>query len=147
MNRFQSGSDMPKGLWVWPSDSKGQRTTLRKVGASLHLMDALAAIAKSKEGLSNAEIDDAISDSSEWTTLWVVRQLTALGFVEYKVDFFGNPNKYEMTDRGRAALSSITGKPVAKPSPPSPAPPAVAPPKPAAPAPQAAPVPPPPKPS
>lgn len=127
---------MPKGLWVWPSDAKGQRTTLRRVAASPHLVAAMSAIAKSKEGLSNAEIDDAINDSSEWTTLWVVRQLMSLGFTEYKVDLFGNPNRYELTDQGRAALSTITGKPVTKPAPASPAPPPAAA-KPQAPAPVA----------
>jgi hypothetical protein len=106
---------MPEGVWVWPSEPKGQRSVLRKVAASPHLVGALSALAKSKDGLSNAELDDAINSSSEWTTLWVIRQLTSLGFIEFKVDFFGNPNKYELTDRGRTALSAITGKPEVKP--------------------------------
>jgi len=105
---------VPKGIWVWPSDPRGQRSVLRKVRASPHLMAAMAALAKSKDGMSDSELDDAINDSSEWTTLWVVRQLTALGFVEYKVDFFGNPAKYQMTDQGRTALSVVTGQPLPK---------------------------------
>ena len=120
---------MPKGLWVWPSDLKAQRRILRKVVASPHLTAALTAIGKSKEGLSNAELDDAINDSSEWTTLWVIRQLTALGFIEFKVDFFGNPAKYQLTEAGRASLSTITGQPpppkpqaLAMPAPPAPQP-------------------------
>jgi len=129
---------MPKGLWVWPSDPKAQRRVLRNVAASPHLMSALVAIGKSKEGVSNAELDDAINDVSEWTTLWVVRQLTALGFLEFKVDFFGNPARYLLSDAGRAALSTITGqpmKPLTAASPPGPIaqPPAQ---RPAAPAPQ-----------
>jgi hypothetical protein len=112
---------MPKGLWIWPSDFKAQRIALRKVAASPHLMAALTAIGKSRDGMSDAELDDAISDNSEWTTLWVIRQLTALGFVEFKVDLFGNPAKYQLTDAGRNALATITGQP------PSPKPPAVAP--------------------
>ncbi len=111
---------MPKGLWIWPSDPRGQRKVLRKVAESPHLAAALAAIAKSKEGMSNAELDDAINDSSEWTTLWVIRQLTSLGFVEFKVDFFGNPARYQLTEPGRAALSTITGQPP-PPKPPAPA--------------------------
>lgn len=103
---------MNKGVWVWPTDEKGQKRTLRKVADALHLVPAMAAIAKSKEGLSNSELDDALADSAEWMTLWVVRQLTSLGFIEFKVDLFGGPAKYKLTDRGRNALSVITGKPV-----------------------------------
>jgi hypothetical protein len=74
-------------------------------------MAAMTAVAKSKEGLSNSELDDAVNDSSEWTTLWVVRQLTSLGFLDFKVDLFGNPAKYQMNELGRSALSMITGQP------------------------------------
>lgn len=112
---------MPKGLWVWPADPKGQRRALARVASSPHLMAAMDAMAKSKEGLSNPELDDAINDSAEWTTLWVVRQLTSLGFVEYKVDLFGNPARYQLNDQGWAAYTSITGKPKPAPRPPQPA--------------------------
>jgi hypothetical protein len=124
---------MPKGVWVWPPDPESQRNTLRRVGASSHLVAAMVTLSKSKDGMSNAELDDAINDSSEWTTLWVIRQLTSLGFVEYKVDFFGNPARYRLTDQGRTALSAITGQPLPKPPAPAPASPqAVAGPPPAA---------------
>ena len=103
---------MNKGLWAWPSDPRGQRKVLRKVAASPHLMSAMAVISKSKEGMSNAELDDAINDSSEWTTLWVIRQLTALNFIDFRVDLFGNPARYQMSELGRAALSMITGQPL-----------------------------------
>ena len=109
---------MLKGLWVWPADLNGQRKVLGRVASSPHLMDALDAMAKSKEGTSNPELDDAIHESSEWTTLWAVRQLTSLGFVEYRVDFFGNPARYHLTAQGWAAYSTITGKPAPKPPPP-----------------------------
>ena len=122
MNQCQKGIFMPKGLWVWPVDPRGQRSVLRQVAASPHLMAALAALVKSKEGMSNAELHNAISDSAEWTTLWVVRQLTSLGFVEYKVDFFGNPARYQLTDQGRVAFSTITGQPLQKPAAPAPSP-------------------------
>jgi len=119
---------MPKGLWVWPAETKGQRKTLRKVSESPHLVAALAAIGKSKEGVSNAELPDALNDSSEWTTLWVVRQLMALGFVEQKIDFFGNPAKYQLTELGRSALATMTGQPAPpKPASASPAMPSAAP--------------------
>ncbi|HUK80697.1 MAG TPA: hypothetical protein VLU91_08565 [Nitrososphaerales archaeon] len=110
---------MTKGLWVWPADSRGQRRMLRRVAASKQLTNALALVAKSKEGLSNSELDDLLNDSSEWLTLWVIRQLISLGFIESKVDLFGNPVRYRMTELGRNALSAITGQPPVKP--PSPA--------------------------
>jgi hypothetical protein len=113
---------MTSGLWVWPPDPKGQRKVLRQVAASPHLMAAMTALAKSKEGLSNAELDDVINDNSEWMTLWVIRQLTALGFIEFNVDLFGNPAKYHPTELGRQAFSVTTGQPPQKP--PAPAPPA-----------------------
>jgi hypothetical protein len=103
---------MTKGLWVWPSDPKAQRKVLRRVAASPHLMAALTALVKSKEGLSNAELDMAIDDNSEWMTLWMIRQLTSLGFIDYDVHFFGEPGKYQLTDLGRAALSMMTGQPL-----------------------------------
>ncbi len=106
---------MPKGLWIWPSEPRAQRIVLRKVATSPHLMRALTAIGKSKEGMSDAELDDATNDNSEWTSLWVIRQLTALGFIEFKVDFFGNPARYQLTDAGRSALAAITGQPPPKP--------------------------------
>jgi len=121
---------MTSGLWVLPSDPKGQRKVLRQVAALPHLMAAIKALAKSKEGLSNAELDDAINDNSEWMTLWVIRQLTAIGFIDFKVDLFGNPARYRLTEAGRTALSMITRQPLQKPAvppAPQPAPQAVAP--------------------
>ena len=114
---------MPKGVWVWPSDPKGQRRVLRPVAASPHLIAAMKAIGKSKEGRSNAELSDAIENTSEWTTLWVVRQLTSLGFLDFKVDFFGNAARYELSEAGRVALAMMTGQPLPqKPPAPSAAP-------------------------
>jgi hypothetical protein len=112
MNRIQAASFVTKGLWVWPPDPKGQRKALKKIAASPHLLAALTVIGKSKDGMSNAEVDDAINRSSEWTTLWVIRQLTSLGFIEFKVDLFGNPARYQLTGAGRTALSILTGRPL-----------------------------------
>ena len=111
---------MTSGLWVLPSDPKGQRKVLRQVAASPHLMAAMMALAKSKEGLSNAELDDAINDNSEWMTLWTIRQLTALGFIGFKIDLFGDPAKYRLTELGRQAFSMVTGQPLQKPPAPTP---------------------------
>jgi len=93
---------------------------LRKVLHSRHLVAAMEAIAKSKDGLSNAEVDDSLSDNSNWLTRWVVDQLISLGFAEYRVDLFGEPGKYNLTELGRNALSAITGQPVPPRAPPSP---------------------------
>ena len=123
MNRFQSAPSMTKGVWVWPSDPRGQRRVLKKVASSPHLVAAMVTIGKNKEGTSNAELAEAINDGSEWTTLWVIRQLTSLGFIAFKVDFFGNPARYQLSETGRAALSIITGQQL-PPKPPTPAPPA-----------------------
>lgn len=121
---------MTRGTWVWPSEPRAQRRVLRQVLANPHMIPALSAIAKSKDGMSNAELDDVIGDNAEWMTLWVVRQLTSLGFIDLSVDFFGNPARYKLTDLGRSALATMTGQPPAPPRPPSPAQPVqVTPPK------------------
>lgn len=101
---------MNKGLWVWPSDSKEQGRILQKIVDSAHLMATLAGLAKSKDGLSNTELDDLLATSSNWIALWPVRELTSLGFIEYKVDIFGGPGRYIVTELGRNALSTITAQ-------------------------------------
>ncbi len=113
---------MNRGLWIWPSDPRGQRKVLTTVAASPHLMAAMTALSKSKEGMSDSELNEAVSDTSEWTTLWAVRQLTSLGFIEYRVDFFGNPAKYQLTEAGQTAFAAMTGKQLLQ-KPPSPSPP------------------------
>jgi hypothetical protein len=86
-----------------------------KVSGSEHLMTALKALGKSKEGLSNSELDYSLSNNSEWMTIWVTRQLVSLGFVTYKVDFFGNPARYALTDLGRDVLQRLTAPTAPKP--------------------------------
>jgi hypothetical protein len=112
------------GLWLWPADEREQRRTLSTVASSPHLVKAMELLAKSKGGLSNSELGDLAADSSEWLTLWTVRQLTSLGFVEYSVDFFGGPAHYKLTELGKTAFGAVTGKP---PQPKPAAPPAVVP--------------------
>jgi hypothetical protein len=107
MSRTPSGE---KGLWVWASDERTQRRITKRVSQSKHLMAALEAIQKRKEGLSNAELDDLTSDNSSWITLSVMRELLSMGLVEYQVDLFGNPGRYTLTDLGRGILQRITGQ-------------------------------------
>ena len=101
---------MNAGLWVWPSDVKAQQKVLQKVAASPHLLQAMTSLVSDKEGLSNSELDDMMTDNSNWMTLWTVRQLTSLGFIEYKVDFFGGPARYQLTELGRNALGAMKGQ-------------------------------------
>jgi len=126
---------MNTGVWVWPEAPRAQTRVLREVAGAQHLVPALTAIGKSKDGLSNSELDYLIGDNSNWMTLWVVRQLTSLGFIEMKVDYFGEAARYRLTDLGISALTKITGQPIKKPVVPSPA----APTKPPTPTPLAAP--------
>jgi hypothetical protein len=113
-----------KASWIWTSDERTQRLVAKEVSESKPLMAALEAIMKRKEGLSNAELDEVVSDNSEWITLSVMRRLLSLGFVEYRVDLFGNPGRYTMTDLGRDFMQKLgkvapvkpTGQ-VARPSP------------------------------
>ncbi len=119
---------MNAGLWVWPSDTKAQQKVLRMVAGSPQLLHAMTFLSKNKEGLSNSELDDLMADNSNWMTLWTVKQLTSLGFVEYKVDFFGGPARYQLTELGRNALGTISGKPAQPTQPAPPKPPVQAPP-------------------
>ena len=111
MNDVPSGRIVKAGLWIWPADPRAQNRTLKRLAESPRLIAAMTAIAKSKTGLSNSELDDTLSDNSNWMTLWMVRQLTALGFVEFVVDLFGGPAKYRLSELGMASLRAITGQP------------------------------------
>ena len=96
-----------KGIWVWPSDPKDQEKTLRKIMEEDELVTILTALAKSPEGLSNAQFDRLLSNNSQWRTLSHMRELMALGFVQYHVQFFGDAGRYELTDLGKTIVSRI----------------------------------------
>jgi len=96
-----------KGIWVWPSDSKDQDKTLRKIKEEDELVTILAALARSPEGLSNAQLDRLLSNNSQWRTLSHIEELTALGFIRYQVQFFGDAGKYGLTDLGKAVVSRM----------------------------------------
>ena len=96
-----------KGIWVWPSDPKDQEKTLRKIMEEDELVTILAALAKGPEGLSNAQLDRLLSNNSQWRTLSHMRELMALGFVRYHVQFFGDAGKYELTDLGKTIVSRM----------------------------------------
>ena len=106
---------MKGGIWVWPTDQKTQRRTLRKVSRSPQLSTLLKAIAGSSEGLSNPEVSEVLGNDSGWLAIWAVRQLLSLGFVTYKTDLFGEPSRYLITDLGKRAAAIISGQPTPKP--------------------------------
>ena len=94
-----------KGMWFWPSEPKDQAKTLRRIRQEDELTTIIAALAKGQEGLSNAEIDNLLKNNSQWRTSLHLTQLTALGFIEYKVQFFGGPGEYNLTDLGKSVIS------------------------------------------
>lgn len=96
-----------KGIWSWPSEPEEQDKTLRKIMQEDELVTILVALAKSPEGLSNAQLDRLLSNNSQWRTLPHMKELMALGFVQYRVQFFGEAGKYELTDLGKTAISRI----------------------------------------
>jgi hypothetical protein len=96
-----------KGIWAWPSEPGDQEKTLRKIVEEDELVTILAALAKSPEGLSNAQLDRLLSNNSQWRTLPHMKELIALGFVQYHVQFFGEAGKYELTDLGKTVVSRI----------------------------------------
>jgi len=96
-----------KGIWAWPSEPKDQDKTLQKIMEEDELVTILVALVKNLEGLSNAELDRLLSNNSQWRTLSHMKELTALGFVQYRVQFFGEAGKYEITDLGKTATSRM----------------------------------------
>jgi len=96
-----------KGIWVWPSDPKEQDKTLRRITEEDELVTILGALEKSPEGLSNAQLDRLLSNNSQWRTLPHMKELMALGFVQYNVHFFGDAGRYALTDLGKTISSRI----------------------------------------
>jgi hypothetical protein len=96
-----------KGIWVWPSDPIEQDKTLRRITEEDELVTILAALAKRPEGISNAQLDRLLSNNSQWRTLSHMKELMALGFVQYDVQFFGDAGRYELTDLGKTIVSRI----------------------------------------
>lgn len=96
-----------KGIWTWPSEPDDQEKTLRKIMEEDELVTILVALAKSPEGHSNAQLDMLLSNNSQWRTLSHLKELLALGFIQYHVQFFGEAGRYQLTDLGRNIVSRI----------------------------------------
>ncbi len=100
-----------KGIWFWPNEPKQQEKVLRDIQTSEPILAALTALTKSKDGLSNAQFDVAMATFSQWNARWTIEQLLSLGFIEYKVELFGDAGKYVLTELGKNVLGRLTGKP------------------------------------
>ncbi|MDG6977491.1 MAG: hypothetical protein JRN58_00225 [Nitrososphaerota archaeon] len=96
-----------RGLWRWPSEQSDQERTLRQIAEEDELGTIMLALSTDSSGLSNAQIDRLLKNNSQWRTLRHMKELIALGFVNYKVQYFGEAGRYELTDLGRSALSNI----------------------------------------
>jgi len=73
-----------------------------------HMTAILAMVNEHKNGMSNAEIDAALSDYSQWMTVKHLRELTIRGLIEYKPELFGDPGKYFITDLGISTMRETT---------------------------------------
>jgi hypothetical protein len=96
-----------RGIWVWPSEPKDQDKILQKILREDELVAILIALANNPEGLSNAQLDRLLANNSQWKTLFHMKELMALGFVDYHVQLFGDAGKYQLTDLGKAIVSRI----------------------------------------
>lgn len=96
-----------KGLWIWPSEPSDQDKTLRKIMQEDELVTILLTLTKSPEGLSNAQLDRLLTNNSQWHTLSHIKELMSLGLIRYRVQFFGEAGRYELTDLGNTAVSRI----------------------------------------
>jgi len=96
-----------KGLWTWPAEPKEQVWVLLMIKNEDELSTILLALTNHPEGLSNAQLDRLLINNSQWRTLSHMRELIALGFVEYQVQFFGDAGKYQLTGLGKAVVPRL----------------------------------------
>jgi hypothetical protein len=96
-----------KGIWAWPSEPKEQERVLRRVLSEDELSTIILALANHPEGLSNAKLDRLLANNSQWRTLPHMRELVAMGFVEYHVQFFGEAGIYQLTELGKMMLPRL----------------------------------------
>lgn len=95
-----------KGLWVWSADQESQVQIIDRLRGTA-VVDALMALSKNKTGLSNAQLDMLMDNSSQWNSLSTLSQLLALGFAEYRVNIFGDSGKYLITELGQDVLNRL----------------------------------------
>jgi hypothetical protein len=96
-----------KGPWVW-SDPTQRQSVLHDIKKS-HLDQVLSALLENQgRGLSNAEMDSALGASSQWVIHWKLTELLALGLIEYRVEPFGEPGRYTITQLGVTVLPEVS---------------------------------------
>jgi hypothetical protein len=93
-----------RGAWTWQEKEKHQIIDRLKTPRMLGILTALKG---NESGLSNAEIDSILGTASQWLIFWDLRELMSLGIVEYKVELFGEPGKYHLTQLGLSVLQQI----------------------------------------
>lgn len=96
-----------KGIWTWPTEPAEQEKTLRKLMQEDELVAIVGALSKSSDGLSNAQLDKLLTNNSQWRTVSHMKELMALGFVRYDVQFFGEAGKYQLTDLGKTIVPRV----------------------------------------
>ena len=80
---------------------------MQKILREDELIAILVALASNPEGLSNAQLDTLLINNSQWRTLLHMKELMALGFIDYRVQLFGDAGKYQLTELGKAIVSKI----------------------------------------
>lgn len=96
-----------KGIWVWPTEPKEQGKTLQRILREDEFVTILLTLSKSPDGLSNAKLDKLLGNNSQWRTLLHAKELLALGFIDYQVQYFGDSGKYQLTELGKSIVSRI----------------------------------------
>lgn len=107
LSRAPTQGPIVKGIWIWPKEPEAQDKVLRTLVQEDELGSILSALSKNPDGMSNAQLDRLLANNSQWRTLTHMRELVALGFVEYHVEFFGNAGQYRLTDLGKSILTRI----------------------------------------
>lgn len=105
--RVARSKETMKGIWTWPAEPKEQDEVLKRISREDELASMMLQLASHPDGLSNAQLDRDLSINSQWRTLLHVRELIALGFVQYQVQYFGDAGKYQLTDLGKTILPRL----------------------------------------
>jgi hypothetical protein len=88
-----------KGLWT-AGDIESEVASSSGSAEKGHLMAIMSLLERNKAGLSNAELDAALNNNSQWVAMWHLRELLAARLIEYRSDLFGEPGKYIITESG-----------------------------------------------
>jgi len=93
----------------WTAEEIEKQATRRRSAEENHLLAIMRILEKSRDGLSNAEIDALLDNNSQWAAALYLKQLSAALLIVYRTQFFGEPGKYILTESGRALLRRVSG--------------------------------------